>query len=262
MGFKEKTTMKRTNLFISILLLFIPTLLLAAENSDLDQVRTVALPGTVALTFDDGPDPAYTPRVLETLKKYNIKATFFVIGELAKQHPDLVKRIIAEGHAVANHTWSHPKLNHLNDQQLAMQVTSTQDAVVAAINLKPVCLRPPYGMANQRVKDYIRSQGIIPVGLGFNSFDYERRGVEKLTNWVISNARSGQVILMHDGNNSGGQTMAALPQIIEGIQKRGLGFSAICYPPKFAEAQAKILAASSTSTTTAKEEAKQEFEER
>lgn len=110
-------------------------------------------------------------------------------------------------------------------------MVDTQKAVEDAIGQKPVCLRPPYGMADTRVKEFIRSQGVVPVAMGFNSFDYERRGTEKLANWVIQNAHSGQVFLLHDGDNSKGQTMEALPKIIEGIKARGLGFSAICYPP-------------------------------
>ncbi|OAI48137.1 hypothetical protein AYO45_05305 [Gammaproteobacteria bacterium SCGC AG-212-F23] len=192
-------------------------------------VQTLPDKGTVTLTFDDGPSPKYTPQILAILKKYNIKATFFVVGASAKKYPELVREIIAEGHAVGNHSWSHPMLTRLSNTQLQHEVVDTQNAVEKAIGKKPVCLRPPYGMANPHVKDYIRSQGIAPVAMGFNSFDYERRGTEKMVDWVLKNVHAGQVILMHDGYDKREQTVEALPRIIEGIQKKGLGFSAICY---------------------------------
>lgn len=202
----------------------------SSNSSTLDKVRTGALPGTVALTFDDGPSPVFTPKVLAILKKYNIKATFFVMGWAAKKHPELIKQMIAEGHAVGVHTNSHPMLTKIPESQYYYEVVNPKLVVKSIIGKYPVCLRPPYGAINQHVKDYIRSQGLIPVAMGFNSFDYDQPGVDHIVNWVVSNARSGRVVLLHDGLFHRYQTVDALPRIIEGIRKKGLGFSAICYP--------------------------------
>jgi peptidoglycan-N-acetylglucosamine deacetylase len=193
-----------------------------------DAVRTTPLKGTVALTFDDGPSPIYTPKILEILKKYHIKATFFMVGVNARKYPEMVKLVLADGHAINSHSLTHPKLTTLNDAELQKEIVMPQVIIDKIIGKKPVCLRYPFGMSNERVRSAIRAQGIVPVSMGFNSFDYESPGVEKIVNWVVKNAHAGQVILLHDGYDKRQQTVDALPQIIEGIEKKGLGFSEIC----------------------------------
>ena len=193
-----------------------------------NQVHKVAPKGTIALTFDDGPTAVYTPQILAILKKYNIKATFFMVGNNAKNHPDIVKQVLADGHAINSHSLTHPMLTKIGDTQLHREVEEPQVIIYKIIGHKPNCLRYPFGASNQHVRDVIRSQGIVPVAMGFNSFDYDRPGVDKIVNWVLKNAYSGQVILLHDGFDKREQTVAALPRIIEGIQKKGLGFSQIC----------------------------------
>lgn len=205
-------------------------LLTNANARNLDQVRWKPLPGTVALTFDDGPSPIYTPKILAILKKYQVKATFFVMGWAAKKYPKLIKQMVRDGHAVAIHTNSHSKLTRLSNKQLYKEVDWTRDVVAKVAGVTPVCLRPPFGLANSRVKKYIRSRGMIPVPMGFNSFDYMKPGVNKIIQQVVGNAIKGRVFLLHDGYFHRQQTVAALPKIIEGIRKKGLGFSAICYP--------------------------------
>lgn len=191
-------------------------------------IRTHPLKGTVALTFDDGPTEEYTPQILAILKKYHIKATFFMVGINAKNHPDLVKHILAEGHAINSHSLTHPMLTKLNNAELHKEVEMPQEIIFNIIGKKPLCLRYPFGASNQHVRDVIRAQNMIPVPMGFNSFDYERPGTEKIVAWVLKNAYSGQVFLFHDGFANREQTVAALPLIIEGIKRKGLGFSQIC----------------------------------
>ena len=202
----------------------------SAFSKPLSQVRWQAKPGTVALTFDDGPNPIYTPQVLRILKKYHVKATFFVMGWAAQKYPNLIHDIIADGNAVANHSWSHPKLTQISQQRLYEEVVRSRNAIAKAVGKPPVCLRPPFGMGNKRVGRFIRQQGMIMVPMGFNSFDYKRPGYRKIASQVINNARSGQVFLLHDGPKRREQTVKALPLIIKGIRAKGLGFSAICYP--------------------------------
>lgn len=217
-------------MWIRCILLFLLSFsyVFAASDTSKPSVQTAADPGTVALTFDDGPSPVYTPEVLAILKKYNVKATFFVVGENAKKYPELVKEIHNQGHVVASHSYSHPLLTKLSDKQLQHEITAPQTIVVDIIGIKPKCLRYPFGMSNEHVRAAIRAQGITPVSMGFNSFDYENRGTQKLIDWVLKNAHSKQVILLHDGYQRKEQTVAALPYIIEGIKKKGLGFSTIC----------------------------------
>lgn len=197
---------------------------------NLDKVKTGAKPGTVALTFDDGPSPVYTPQVLKILTKNHIHATFFVLGATARHYPKLVKAILDQGSVIANHSMTHPKLTKISAKKLKYEVVDSRDAIKKVAGYAPLCLRPPFGLGNKKVGAYIRKQGMIMVPMGFNSFDYERRGTEKLVDWVVSNARSGRTFLLHDGGKARGQTVAALPKIIAGIRKKGLGFSVICSP--------------------------------
>jgi peptidoglycan/xylan/chitin deacetylase (PgdA/CDA1 family) len=196
----------------------------------LSQVRWKAKKGTVALTFDDGPNPTYTPQILDILKKYNVKATFFVMGWAAKKYPKIMQEIVANGNAVASHTWSHPMLTRISQKQLYKEIVRPKVEIKKAIGKNPVCVRPPFGMGNKRVGAFIRKHGMIMVPMGFNSFDYKRPGYRKIASQVINNAHSGQVFLLHDGPKKREQTVKALPLIIKGIRAKGLGFSAICYP--------------------------------
>ena len=217
--------MSRKNFLITILLCVFPFIAFA---TDLSKVRTHPVKGTVALTFDDGPNPIFTPQILAILKKYNIKATFFMVGANAKLYPDMVKLVLADGHAIGNHSQTHPMLTKLNPAQLHKEIVMPQEIIFNIIGKKPVCLRYPFGASNERVRSAIRAEDMVPVPMGFNSFDYDRPGSQKIVSWILKNIYSGQVFLFHDGYAKREQTVAALPQIIEAIQKKGLGFSQIC----------------------------------
>lgn len=199
-----------------------------ADSDSSHDVPKAALKGTVALTFDDGPNPTFTPQILAILKKYNIKATFFMVGMEAKEYPEIVKQVLADGHAIANHSQTHPNLTKISDADLLKEVTMPKQIIHEITGKDTLCLRYPYGASNQHVRDVIRANGMTPMPMGFNSFDYTRPGVEKIVSWVLKNAYSGQVILMHDGFAEREQTVAALPLIIEGIKAKGLGFSQVC----------------------------------
>lgn len=204
--------------------------LLSSTSFALDEakVQTQALNGTVALTFDDGPTVKYTPPILAILKKYNVKATFFMLGMNAKAHPEIVKMVLADGHAIGNHSMTHSNLTQLIDDQLNQEILAPQTIISGITGTKPVCLRYPFNASNEHVNSVIRKNNLIPVSVGFNAYDYKRPGVEKIVNWVLQNASSGKVIVLHDGTDEREQTVLALPQIIEGIKKKGLGFSQIC----------------------------------
>ncbi len=198
--------------------------------NDLSIVQTIAQPGTVALTFDDGPSPIYTPQILDILKKNNIKATFFVVGPLAKQFPKLIERMVAEGHAVGVHAMTHPKLTRLNSTELNYEVVGSRDLVQHLIRKSPVCLRPPHGVMNKRVEDYANAHQLLIVPNGFNSLDQQKLSASQIAQRVIDNAQSGRVFLFHDGYSNRQKTVTALPLIIEGIRGKGLNFSVICSP--------------------------------
>lgn len=208
------------------LMLFMTTLTYAATS--LNERIKFPEAKTVALTFDDGPSPIYTPQILAILKKYNIKATFFMVGENAKMYPEIVKAVYADGHHVNSHSMTHPMLTKISAKSLQYEVATPYKVLYQIINVHPKCLRYPFGASNARVRQVIRDEGMLPVSMGFNSFDYDRPGTQKIIDWVLKNAYSQQVILLHDGYFKREQTVAALPAIIEGIKKKGLGFSTIC----------------------------------
>lgn len=195
---------------------------------DLSTVSNKPTKGTVALTFDDGPTVEYTPQILAILKKYDIKATFFMVGENAKAHPEIVKMVLADGHAIDSHSMTHPMLTKLSNAKLEWEVKQPSIVINDIIGIKPVCLRYPFGASNEHVREVIRQNGMLPTSMGWNSFDYDRPGTNKIVENVLKYAYSGQVFLFHDGYDKREQTVAALPIIIEGLKKKGLGFSTIC----------------------------------
>src|SRR3990167_7404965 len=130
-----------------------------ATAAEEQSIRKLPLSGTVALTFDDGPSPIYTPQILAILKKYNIKATFFVVGVNAKKYPELIKEIHAEGHVVASHSLTHPMLTKLSNAELQKEVALPSAIVDHIIGTKPKCLRYPFGASNQHVREVIQENG-------------------------------------------------------------------------------------------------------
>jgi peptidoglycan-N-acetylglucosamine deacetylase len=178
----------------------------------------------VVLTFDDGPDAAYTPKILDILAKYEAKATFFEIGKNVKKHPELSKRIHDAGHSVQNHTWTHADLRHLSATAFRQQVTSTDQAIQSAIGSTPGCLRPPYGGMDPTVRQRAKALGKDLVVWTVDSRDWTKPGTTAIVQRVLKNVHSGSVILMHDGGGNRTQTVAALPTILKSLKAKGYGF--------------------------------------
>jgi peptidoglycan/xylan/chitin deacetylase (PgdA/CDA1 family) len=181
----------------------------------------------VVLTFDDGPDASYTPKVLDILAKYDAKATFFEIGKNVTKHPELTKRIQAAGHSVQNHTWTHPDLRKLSAAAFRQEVSSTDQAIRSAIGSTPTCLRPPYGDVNAAVRQRARALGKDLVVWTIDSRDWTKPGTAAIVKRVMTGVHSGSVILMHDGGGNRSQTVAALPTILTALKAQGYGFRTI-----------------------------------
>lgn len=200
------------------------------SSGAMEAMRTTAQKGTVTLSFDDGPSPEYTPEVLAILKKNHIHANFFMVGVNAKKYPELVRLVQADGHVIGSHSLTHPMLTKLSDAGLHREINVAEEILQQITGTHVTCLRYPFGASNAHVRSYIRAQNITPVPMGWNSFDYERPGTDKIIRQVLDHVYSGQVFLFHDGfpgaNRS--QTVAALQPIIDGIRAKGLGFSTIC----------------------------------
>lgn len=182
-----------------------------------------ALP-EIALTFDDGPDSTYTPQVLAILKAYHVPATFFTVGSLVQSYPALVRQEIADGHAVGNHSWSHPDLSRLSAGEIQSQIQRTSDILEQVTGRRPVYFRPPYGNVSSGVVTAANTLGLTTVLWDDEARDWALPGAPVIVTRILNLAGNGAIILMHDGGGNRSQTVAALPTIIAQLMARGYTF--------------------------------------
>jgi peptidoglycan/xylan/chitin deacetylase (PgdA/CDA1 family) len=179
---------------------------------------------SVALTFDDGPSPDWTANILTTLEQTHTPATFFVVGASARSYPDLVRREVADGDVIAMHTWDHPYMTKLTPAARAWELASTANAIHK--DLGPTyCLpywRPPFGDYNGEVVAQTTAMGLTTVTWSVDPQDWSSPGVQVIVDRVLSAAKPGSIILLHDGYFHRQQTSEALPLIIQGLHDRGL----------------------------------------
>ncbi len=178
----------------------------------------------IALTFDDGPNPYYTSQVLAILRQYEIKATFFDVGYLVADYPNIVRQEYNQGNTVANHSWSHPEMTLLSAQAIESQLTFTSKAIQDAIGVRPNFFRPPYGSVNSTVLAKARYLGFTTVLWDGSAADWTLPGVSFIVNKSLNYARDGAILLLHDGGGNRSQTVAALPIIIATLKSRGYKF--------------------------------------
>ena len=197
----------------------------------------------VALTFDDGPWPNYTSQVLEILKKNDIKATFFWIGRMLKQHPEIAKQVVAQGHVVANHTWSH-SYRWMNKAAAAREIDDTADLIYQTTGVKSLYFRPPGGILTNGVADYAKKKNYAIIMWSNDSIDYRRSAAKRLVNNVMRRINPTEIVLMHDGGGNRSETVKALPEIISRFKKLGYKFVTI---PELLEMQQKQQKAKSSS---------------
>jgi len=177
----------------------------------------------IALTFDDGPWPNTTAKVLDILKKNRIKSTFFVVGQNVKNYPDLTKQIVADGHIIANHTWHH-WYHQMNAQAAAYEVANTTDIIYQTTGVKTSLFRPPGGIMNNGVAAYAKNNKYAVIMWSADSMDYSRPAVPRLMNNIFREAKPGGIVLMHDGGGDRSHTVKALPEIISRFRKQGYEF--------------------------------------
>lgn len=176
----------------------------------------------VALTFDDGPVSSNTSRVLDILKQRNIKATFYVLGNRVVNNPGLIRRMVAEGHEVGNHTWDHKKLTRLSDAQVRSQLNRTRDAIISAAGVKPRTMRPPYGALLTRQRNMIyREYGYPTVMWDVDPEDWKKPGAGVVRNRIVSRTRNGSIILLHDLHAS---SIDAVPSTVDALLRKGYKF--------------------------------------
>lgn len=175
-----------------------------------------------AMTFDDGPHASHTPRLLDMLQRWQIKATFYLIGKNVASQPGLVRRMVAEGHEVANHSWSHPALAKLSDSAVRSELRRTHDAIINACGVAPLNYRPPYGSITAAQKGWIAHEFGYPTILwSVDPNDWKDRNSALVSSRIVSAARSGSIILAHDIH---GTTVSAMPSTLPVLARRGLKF--------------------------------------
>lgn len=175
----------------------------------------------VALTFDDGPHPQFTPKILAILRKYNVNATFFVVGKMAKKYPQLIKEEYAEGNIVGNHTYDHVNLTKIPDDEVGDEWQKGNDVVKSILGVSPAFCRPPGGDYDHDVIAAAMKSGLTTVLWTDDPGDYARPGDKIIERRVLDRIENGAIILIHDGVQ---QTIDVLPQIIGNLQKRGFKF--------------------------------------
>ncbi|WP_103760443.1 glycosyltransferase [Streptomyces sp. SM10] len=186
----------------------------------------------IVLTFDDGPDPVWTPRVLDELRKYHAHGVFFVTGTMASRHPDLVKRMVDEGHEVGLHTFNHPDLSFQSTSRIDWELSQNQLVLAGAAGIRTSLFRPPYSsfsdaMDNKSwpVTQYIGSRGYLTVVNNTDSEDWKRPGVHAIIERATPKHGKGAIILMHDSGGDRSQTVSALGKFLPRMQERGYDFT-------------------------------------
>ena len=184
---------------------------------------------SVALTFDDGPDPEYTPRVLAILHAKKVAAAFFVVGESVRAHPDLVARIDADGHLVGNHTDQHGIGFHFKLWTATRrEISACNTAIRTAMGREPRLFRSPQGFKNPALGDVLREMGLLAIGWQVRGLDTVEPDSKKIVRRIVSNVKPGGVIQMHDGGlarKNRKATLDALPDVIDQIRAAGLEFA-------------------------------------
>ncbi|HYY24541.1 MAG TPA: polysaccharide deacetylase family protein [Candidatus Udaeobacter sp.] len=176
----------------------------------------------IAITFDDGPSAALTPKLLDLLAAHHIKATFFVIGENVAEHPEIVARAAREGHEIANHSWSHPNLGKMSDESVRRQLQQTDDAIKNATGKRPTLMRPPYGSITAREKRWIHDEfGYDIILWDVDPYDWKRPGPAVVRARILKETRPGSIVLSHDIHPG---TIEAMPSTFDELEAKGFKF--------------------------------------
>jgi peptidoglycan/xylan/chitin deacetylase (PgdA/CDA1 family) len=176
----------------------------------------------IAMTFDDGPHGVYTPRLLKMLRERNIKATFFIVGECAAEHPDVLAQIDADGHEIGNHSWSHPNLAKYSEERVREQLQKTDNVIFQVTNKRCTLFRPPYGAFRESQKEWVRDEfGYTTILWSIDPLDWKKPGPSVVTRRIVSRAGKGSIVLAHDIHSG---TVAAMPSTFDQLLAKGYKF--------------------------------------
>nr|WP_263324412.1 polysaccharide deacetylase family protein [Neobacillus sp. Marseille-Q6967] len=176
----------------------------------------------VAITFDDGPNPTYTPQVLEIFSEAKGKATFFMIGEQMEKNPDVAKQVAAQGHEIGNHTYTHPKLSQLTHEECAAEIYRTERLIEDLTGRKPVVFRPPFLDYNEDIVSLLQQKGYPMIGaLNLEAQDWEQPGVDHIFEKSRDVVKNGSILIFHDGYGDRSQTIEAVRRLVAELTSQG-----------------------------------------
>jgi len=186
----------------------------------------------IALTFDDGPNEPYTSQVLSILRDHHVRATFFLLGKNVETFPDAARKIVQDGHAIGNHSYSHKDLVLGTNGVVRREITKGEQAIEAATGERPTLFRPPYGDKDFLTVEQTRKLGYVIVEWSVTAEDWRKPGVDHIAKNILAHVRNGSIILMHDGDKTRhgsdrSQTVEALPAILSELQRQGYEFVTI-----------------------------------
>ncbi|MFI5830081.1 polysaccharide deacetylase family protein [Streptomyces sp. NPDC051578] len=186
--------------------------------------------GEMLLTFDDGPDPRYTPGILDTLARYRVRAVFFVCGEMATDNRDLLRRMAAEGHVIGNHTWTHPLIPTLGRPDLAAEIERTSEVVEQTTGTAPQWFRAPYGAWNRAAFEIGAELGMEPLAWTVDTLDWTEPGTTTIVSRVLGGAAPGVIVLSHDAGGNRSQSVEALGTYLPQLLARGYRMTLPVFP--------------------------------
>ncbi|MEM6915753.1 MAG: polysaccharide deacetylase family protein, partial [Verrucomicrobiota bacterium] len=176
----------------------------------------------IAITFDDGPHGVNTPRLLDMLKKRNVKATFYVVGSMVKLHPEILRRMISEGHEIGNHTVTHANLSNLSDSALRADLEESRRLIVEATGIAPLTMRPPYGaIRNEQKKLMLTEFGYPTIMWSVDPEDWKKPGASIVSSRLVNGAQPGGILLVHDLHK---ETVDAMPSTLDQLLAQGYRF--------------------------------------
>lgn len=174
----------------------------------------------IAITFDDGPHPEFTPKVLDLLNKYNAKATFFCIGKYIEKHPEIVKTILDQGHTIGNHTYSHENsFGFYKTAKVVKDLEKTNEIITKHFSLTPQLFRPAFGVTNPRIARAVKYLRFTSIGWNIRSLDTTKRSEKVILNRIVPKVSKGDVILLHDTSE---KTVIVLEQLLQFLEKENL----------------------------------------
>ncbi|MFG3497583.1 polysaccharide deacetylase family protein [Streptomyces sp. NPDC047928] len=184
-------------------------------------LRVSGAGNTMVLTFDDGPDPRYTPHILATLRHHGVRAMFFVCGEMAARHPDLLREMADDGHVVGNHSWSHPLIPRLPPSRIRAELGGTSEVIEQTTGSAPLWYRAPFGAWNRHSFEIGAEFGMEPLAWTVDTLDWKEPGTRTIVRRVLDGAGPGVVVLSHDAGGDRSQSVAALRVYLPGLLDAG-----------------------------------------